>query len=697
MLRARLRGRLLFLVALAVIPAFALIVYSALEQRRTAVVEAQDAALRLATRIADEQEGAFEATRHLLHGLTKLPLVRARDGSACSRIFADLLKEFPRYTNLAAVTPDGDMFCSGTPLSVPVRFPGNPLMRRAIETRQFVVGDVVARGGISGKPRVIVGMPALDDSGQVVALVVAGLELGWLNDRVGTAALPADTTVLVVDGRGSIVHRVPENLGVIGQDLAATEPVRTALRSDRGVARGPGADGVRRLSGFAGFGAPGARIVVVASTPEALALAPSTHALGRNLAILAAVGLGVFAIAWFGAELSARLRESAALVAIARVVGGTPDLSEALRLISRELARLTGADTVAAFLIPEDRSVLLPVAAYHVPKGAPGEVAKTHLPLGELRLPADVFEGGGVLWTANVAADPRLEGFIFRTFSHQSAALVPLRLDGQTWGGFYLIWWTEERRFADDELALLDGISRQVGVLLRTVRQCQEVEARRRSAEAAKERYRLLFDRNLAGVFRTMRDGRVLECNDAFARMMALSSCDDARGRSARDFYAVPAERDVVLGRLDEDRRILNHEIRLRRTNGDVFWALLNTIKVTDDSGEYFEGITIDIGARKHAEEAERKGETLRSVAALANAAAHAINNPLAIMVGHLEIEALRTQDPATRERLAKVRAAAQRIRDIVARMRRITRLEIADDPPGLPERLDIDRSTDAG
>jgi PAS domain S-box-containing protein len=301
------------------------------------------------------------------------------------------------------------------------------------------------------------------------------------------------------------------------------------------------------------------------------------------------------------------------------------------------------------------------------------------------------------MWTADVAADPRLEGFIFRKFSHQSAALVPLRLDGQTWGGFYLIWWTEERRFADDELALLEGISEQVGVLLRTVRLYQEAEARRRIAEVAKERYRLLFDRNLAGVFRTMRDGRVLECNDAFARLVALSSRDDMLGRSVHDFYADPAERDAMLGRLDEDRRVLNHEIRWRRTNGDVFWALLNMAKVDDGSGEYFEGITVDIGARKHAEEAERKVETLRSVAALANAAAHEINNPLAIMVGYLDIAVLRTQDEATRERLAKVLAAALRIREIVARMHRITRLEIADDPPGLPERLDIGRSTDAG
>ena len=98
---------------------------------------------------------------------------------------------------------------------------------------------------------------------------------------------------------------------------------------------------------------------------------------------------------------------------------------------------------------------------------------------------------------------------------------------------------------------------------------------------------------------------------------------------------------------------------------------------------------------RKRAEEAQRQVATLRSVAALANAAAHEINNPLAVVVGHLELEVARTQDAETRLRLTKARAAAERIREIVARMHNVTGLEIADDPPGLPDRLDLDRSTE--
>jgi vancomycin permeability regulator SanA len=64
-------------------------------------------------------------------------------------------------------------------------------------------------------------------------------------------------------------------------------------------------------------------------------------------------------------------------------------------------------------------------------------------------------------------------------------------------------------------------------------------------------------------------------------------------------------------------------------------------------------------------------------------------------MVAHLDIEAARTEDPVTLEQLAKARGAADRIREIVARMHRVTRVQIAADPPGLPDRLDFNRSTE--
>src|SRR5256885_7313202 len=72
------------------------------------------------------------------------------------------------------------------------------------------------------------------------------------------------------------------------------------------------------------------------------------------------------------------------------------------------------------------------------------------------------------------------------------------------------------------------------------------------------------------------------------------------------------------------------------------------------------------------------------------------INNPLTVVVGSLELLARHLgSDQQERRWLDRANAAAQRIRDIVARMTRITRLERTDARPGLPPMLDIHKSSD--
>jgi signal transduction histidine kinase len=95
--------------------------------------------------------------------------------------------------------------------------------------------------------------------------------------------------------------------------------------------------------------------------------------------------------------------------------------------------------------------------------------------------------------------------------------------------------------------------------------------------------------------------------------------------------------------------------------------------------------------------ERERVAE-LRAVTLLANAAAHEINNPLAVVMGSLDL--LATEVPADRPGIRLVdraREGAERIKEIVTRMQRITRLERLPGDPGLPALLDIRRSSEPG
>ena len=182
------------------------------------------------------------------------------------------------------------------------------------------------------------------------------------------------------------------------------------------------------------------------------------------------------------ASLESRLGETAALLAIAKVVGGTLDLPEALRRVCSELAHLTGAGTVAAHLVDAERTRLEPVAAYHVPKHLLEAVAASPVPLAEQGFRETVFEEGRIAWSDDVTHDPRFAFPLFRAFPHQSGLIIPLVLENQVAGTLYLVWWNERRRFDDAELAVLQAVGQQAGILLRSARLHAATERQARQA-----------------------------------------------------------------------------------------------------------------------------------------------------------------------------------------------------------------------
>ncbi len=122
---------------------------------------------------------------------------------------------------------------------------------------------------------------------------------------------------------------------------------------------------------------------------------------------------------------------------------------------------------------------------------------------------------------------------------------------------------------------------------------------------SSERRYRLLFERNLAGLFRTTLDGRILDCNSAFARILGYSSREDVLKVSALDLYAEPSDRESFLARLAHQRVLVNFELCLKRRDGTSVWVLANESLLEPEGGgeAVMEGSLIDITDRKRAEQ----------------------------------------------------------------------------------------------
>ena len=118
----------------------------------------------------------------------------------------------------------------------------------------------------------------------------------------------------------------------------------------------------------------------------------------------------------------------------------------------------------------------------------------------------------------------------------------------------------------------------------------------RRTSEA---RFRHLFERNLAGVYRTSSDGTILDCNDASARIFGYESREELIGKDAASFYFDEGERERIVQILEQQGSLTNHELRLRRRDGTSVWVLENVSRMED----VLEGTLIDITDRKYAQE----------------------------------------------------------------------------------------------
>ena len=163
-----------------------------------------------------------------------------------------------------------------------------------------------------------------------------------------------------------------------------------------------------------------------------------------------------------------------------------------------------------------------------------------------------------------------------------------------------------------NKLPLRDREGKVTGVI-GTYEDITERKQAEQALSTSEKRYRLLFERNLAGVFRTTLEGRVLECNPAAAHLFGCDSPEELLALPITNFYQTTSDREALLTRLTAEKSLTNYEMRFRRKSGDSAWAMLNLSLVDDDSGagRIIEGTFVDITQRKQAEEEVRESSEL--------------------------------------------------------------------------------------
>lgn len=136
----------------------------------------------------------------------------------------------------------------------------------------------------------------------------------------------------------------------------------------------------------------------------------------------------------------------------------------------------------------------------------------------------------------------------------------------------------------------------------RDVTESRQAEAALRASET---RYRQLFERNLAGVYRSAPDGRILDANEAFARILGWEDQHQLIGRNWSEILFDPSEREELMKMLGDARKISGLEFCLRKRDGTPVWVIENMTLIDEGEGEaaVVEGTLVDISGLKIAEE----------------------------------------------------------------------------------------------
>ncbi|MFW6079806.1 MAG: PAS domain S-box protein [Gemmatimonadota bacterium] len=212
-----------------------------------------------------------------------------------------------------------------------------------------------------------------------------------------------------------------------------------------------------------------------------------------------------------------------------------------------------------------------------------------------------------------------------------------------------------------DEAGEITGV---IGVAL-DVTDRQEIERALRESE---EKFRVLVEAAMDGIFIESVEGRILDCNEAGCRMFGYTK-DELLGLTIADLVprssaeALPDVITEVTG--DEAVERVN-----RRKDGTHFPTEVVT-KFVDVGGERrVIAYVRDISARKELEEQLRQSQKMDAVGRLAGGIAHDFNNLMMTVSGYTRFLIEDTpEDSPAREDLAEIERAAERATELTRQL----------------------------
>ena len=218
-----------------------------------------------------------------------------------------------------------------------------------------------------------------------------------------------------------------------------------------------------------------------------------------------------------------------------------------------------------------------------------------------------------------------------------------------------------------------DSAVRSLRWMLRDITERTQVDEAIRQSEA---KYRSLVDDDISADFICTRDGRILDCNPAFARMFGFASVAEAESANILVTYIHPEERAELIDRLQQETRLENVELFRKRQDGTQIHVVENIIGIFDAAGnlvvtkgyiiEDTERLKAEEAMKQYAEHLKRSNEDLERFAYVSS---HDLQEPLRTIVTFTQLLERKYEgriDPEADEYIRYIVDAGRRMQDLI-------------------------------
>jgi PAS domain S-box-containing protein len=254
----------------------------------------------------------------------------------------------------------------------------------------------------------------------------------------------------------------------------------------------------------------------------------------------------------------------------------------------------------------------------------------------------------------------------------EEGLLVPFYVSGKAVGTIWAIAHNSERQFDAEDLRLLESMGRFASAAYQAVGSIEdlklEIAARERAERALRElasgleaKVRRLVDSNIIGIFIWNLDGRIIDANEAFLRIIGYDRGDLIAGRLNWRELTPPEWREAAdrrAAQLEASGTTQPFEKEYFRKDGTRVPVLVGAAAFEGSSGEGV-GFVLDLTDRKRAERAYSQAQMelahanrVAAMGQLSASIAHEISQPIGAVLSYANAAShwLAAQPPAVEE-----------------------------------------------